>query len=251
MRETLSWTCGHHWTHVIFAFFRGPCAYKTNCLTPAEAVWDVGELEVGAASLSSVPVSIYHHVQDGGELSCRNDLLRRTRNQSRATLTQWQVHVSVVHEDPRSYVLYHPVDACRQAATGEGAARAYPPMPLCAELIKLELLRPTCAACERSGVRRGAGVRAGLASRICSSESAPSMSCLLANTRSDAPASRCDHMRRVSLAWQAGRRGPAHLLLQQCLQLCLAVPQPHAVGRIHHPDEPVSLLEIVAPVGAQ
>lgn len=185
------------------------------------------------------------------ERSFRHDLLRRTRDQSRATLTQWQVHVSVVHEDPRSYVLYHPVDACRQAAAGEGAARAYPPMPLSAELIKLELLRPTCAACERSGVRRGAGVRAGLASRICSSESAPSMSCLLANTRSDAPASRCDHIHRVSLAWQAGRRGPAHLLLQQCLQLCLAVPQPHAVGRIHHPDEPVSLLEIVAPVGAQ
>ena len=110
-------------------------------------------------------------------------------------------------------------------------------------------------------------------SRICSAESAPSMSCLLANTRSEAPARRCASKGTQGPAWwtrwavsrgtcgpwagvavgrrAAGAARAAHLLLQQRLQLCLAVPQPHAVGRVHHPDQAVRLLKVVAPVGAQ
>jgi hypothetical protein len=127
-------------------------------------------------------------------------------------------------------------------------------MTLSAKLIKLELLRPACAACERCGVRRGAG-GAGWACLAYLLIRERPLDVLLVGKheerRTSKPLRSHTHTHRVSLAWQAGRRGPAHLLLQQCLQLCLAVPQPHAVGRIHHPDEPVSLLEIVAPVGAQ
>lgn len=47
------------------------------------------------------------------------------------------------------------------------------------------------------------------------------------------------------------RAGASHLLPQQQLELCLAVVQPRAVGGIHHPDEPVRLLKVVAPVRAE
>lgn len=43
----------------------------------------------------------------------------------------------------------------------------------------------------------------------------------------------------------------AHLFHQEGLQLLLAVLHPLMVGTIHHPDEPVGALKIVAPVGAQ
>ena len=44
---------------------------------------------------------------------------------------------------------------------------------------------------------------------------------------------------------------PIHLFFQQLVQLLLAVVEPPAIGRVHHPDESVRRLEVVAPVGAE
>lgn len=46
-------------------------------------------------------------------------------------------------------------------------------------------------------------------------------------------------------------QAPAHLLHQQALELPLAVLHALAVGAVHHPDEAVSALEVVPPVGPQ
>lgn len=42
-----------------------------------------------------------------------------------------------------------------------------------------------------------------------------------------------------------------YLLQQQGVQLLLAVGHPALVGAVHHPDQAVGALEVVAPVGAQ
>lgn len=70
------------------------------------------------------------------------------------------------------------------------------------------------------------------------------MSCLFANTRSDAP----DNLwESVNLGDERIPNYP-YILEKQVVELLLTVPNPHAISRVYNPDDGIRLLEIVPPI---
>lgn len=95
----------------------------------------------------------------------------------------------------------------------------------------------------------GGGVRrAKRTSRMSSSVIHPGISLLFLKTSREAPMSRWV---KVSYRQQQEQREPTCLLPQQALELLPAVIQAFAIRGVHNPDQSVSLLKVVLPVGAE
>lgn len=71
------------------------------------------------------------------------------------------------------------------------------------------------------------------------------MSCLLANTRREAPASRYEMVKKDV----PEKLNDAYIFLKEIMKLLLAIIHPEPITRIDNPNYSIGLLKIISPVG--